>query len=452
MTFRLPALLAFLALTACASLDIRPSNEPTAIPRLTSGALITGDDALRTTIVGLAFSGGGMRASAFSFGVLRGLDSVALPGGGDLLDQVRFVSGVSGGSVTAAYYGLRGRQTLGEFETRFLYRNAEEGLRTSTYNVGNLARALDGGVNDRTGFPQWLKQNVFGNATFRDMNRPGKPLVWINASDIVNKTPFIFEPTTFGTLCSNLDAYPIADAVAASAAVPVVFAPVVIQSFADRCGYTVPAWLADAARRRDAVPNVRAYAQALARYRNPGDVSFVKLLDGGLVDNWGLAGINVALAAAPEPFRPLTKADAVALQKFLFIVVDSGRSSPADGAKTLEGPTGVALLEAVTSTAIDSSVRNSFEVLRLQMVNWQERLKQWRCSLDPAEVASIRGSTEGWDCNAITVQLERVSFEDLDPSLNARLDQIPTRFVLDRADVKMTVDAGTAAVRHVLGR
>lgn len=452
MTFRLSSLLALLALSACASIDIRPANEPTALPTLTSGAVIGGDDSLRTTIVGLAFSGGGMRASAFSYGVLKGLDSMALPGGGDLLDQVRFVSGVSGGSVTAAYFGLRGRQTLVDYEQRFLYRNAEEGLRTSTLNVGNLARAMDSGVNDRTGFPQWLKQNVFGNATFRDMNRPGRPLVWINASDIVNKTPFIFEPVTFGTLCSNIDTYPIADAVAASAAVPVVFAPVVIQSFADRCGYTVPDYLAQAGRARDAVPNVRAYAQALQRYRNPGEVAFVKLLDGGLVDNWGLAGINVALASAPEPYKPLTKADAIALQKFLFVVVDSGRSASTEGARTLEGPSGAALLEAVASTAIDSSVRNSFEVLRLQMTNWQERLKQWRCSLDPSEVAAIRGSTDGWDCRAITVELERVSFEDLDPAANARLDRIPTRFVLEKDEVRLAIDAGMTAVRRVLAR
>jgi NTE family protein len=449
----LSAALAVAAITlgGCASLDIRPANEPTALPTLSSGATISGGDVLRTTMVGLAFSGGGMRASAFSYGVLKGLDAVDMPGGGTLLDQVRFVSGVSGGSVTAAYFGLKGRKALDDFDSRFLYRNAEEGLRTSTYNVGNLARALDSGVNDRSGFPDWLRKNLFGGATFRDMMRPGRPLVWINASDIVNKTPFIFEPVTFGALCSNLQAYPVADAVAASAAVPIVFAPVVIQSYADRCGYQVPTYLDQMADRRDAPPNVRVYAQALRRYRDISQGQFVKLLDGGLIDNWGLVGINVALAAAPEPYKPLTREDAVALQRFLFVVVDSGQTARQDASKTLEGPSGSALLEAVTATAIDSSVRNSFEVLRLQMNAWQQRLVQWRCSLPAEEVTRIRGTTEGWNCQDIAVQLERVSFEDLDPATAARLGNVPTRFVLEKGDVKAIIDAGVAAVRKVLG-
>ena len=184
-----PALTLLVFLVAsCGSIDNAPINIPSSVPRLGSDAPIAGDDSLHSTIVGLAFSGGGMRASAFSFGVMKGLDQIRLPQGGRLLDQVRFVSGVSGGSVTAAYFGLKGRAALTDFESRFLYRNAEEALRTQVYSVDNVARALGSGVNDRSGLPMWLSKNVFGNATFADMNQPGRPLVWINASDINSKT------------------------------------------------------------------------------------------------------------------------------------------------------------------------------------------------------------------------------------------------------------------------
>src|SRR6476620_3157232 len=102
----------------CSTVTNQPFNQPTADtnagltfdPAAAAGqqgraAAVTRDD----TIIGLAFSGGGTRAAAFSFGVLRGLDKTSLKGHANatLLDRVDFVSGVSGGSVLAAYFGLK---------------------------------------------------------------------------------------------------------------------------------------------------------------------------------------------------------------------------------------------------------------------------------------------------------------------------------------------------------
>ena len=443
--------LAFVAssLLGCASIDNTPVNRPSALPRLTQVNTVAGDDTLRSTIVGLAFSGGGTRAAAFSFGVLKGLDGLEAPGGGRMLDQVRFVSGVSGGSVTAAYFGLKGRSALSDFESRFLYRDAEEALRTQVYSVGNMMRALDGGVNDRSGLPTWLQKNLFGAATLKDLGRPGHPVVWINASDIYAKTPFVFEPVTFAAICSDYESYPLSEAVAAS--VPIVFAPVVVQNWSEKCGFKLPNYLENQGASRDTSPYVRSYINALQSYREPGKIKFVKLLDGGLTDNWGLAAFNVQLASAPEPYRPLTRADAVTVENFLFVVVDAGRNQAGDWTKTLEGPNAQELLDAVADTAVDSAVRSSYEVLRLQMRMWEQRLRSWRCSLDPSEVAQIRGSTEGWDCNRVNIRLEHVAFEDLGRDRAAVLGRVPTRFKLEPDQVKMTVEAGEAVVKKVIG-
>ena len=57
----------------------------------------------------LSFSGGGTRAAAFSYGVLetfRDTPVTTRGRGRRLLDEVDWISGVSGGSFTAAYYGL----------------------------------------------------------------------------------------------------------------------------------------------------------------------------------------------------------------------------------------------------------------------------------------------------------------------------------------------------------
>jgi len=439
------------SIAGCASIDNAPINRPAALPRLTQVNTVAGDDTLRSTIVGLAFSGGGTRAAAFSYGVLKGLDEIEVAGGGRALDQVRFVSGVSGGSVTAAYFGLKGRAALGDFENRFLYRDAEEALRTRVYSVGNLMRAMDGGVNDRSGLPTWLEKNLFGKATLKDLGRPGRPVVWINASDIYAKTPFIFEPVTFAAICSDYESYPLAEAVAASAAVPIVFAPVVVRNWSAKCGFKLPDHLEAQAKSRETSPIVRSYIKTLQDYREPGKIDYVKLLDGGLTDNWGLAGFNIQLAAAREPFKPLTREDAIAVETFLFVVVDAGRNVAGDWTKTLEGPNAQELLDAVADTAVDSAVRSSFEVMRLQMKLWEQRLKTWRCSLDPAEVAKVRGSSEGWDCNRVSIRLERIAFEDLDPAQAAKLGRIPTRFKLEPDQVEMTVEAGRSVARGVIG-
>jgi hypothetical protein len=76
----------------------------------------------------LAFSGGGTRAAAFAYGVLETLrDQQVLVDGRPtrLLDKVDTLSGVSGGSFPAAYYGLFGDRIFDEFESRFLRRNIE---------------------------------------------------------------------------------------------------------------------------------------------------------------------------------------------------------------------------------------------------------------------------------------------------------------------------------------
>jgi NTE family protein len=209
-------------LGGCSSIHNEPINRPLAAdapPDATE--LVPSDD---DVVIALSFSGGGTRAAAFSHGVLSEMDGARPRGGGrSLLDRVDFVSGVSGGSIAAAYFGLRKRAALDDFRERFLLRDAEASLRTQ-FSLVNIQRALAGGVNDATGFTRWLDENLFNGATFAEFRPDRRPRILINAFDIYNRTSFVFSPTTFFAMCSDLKAYPIADAVAASAAVPVVFA------------------------------------------------------------------------------------------------------------------------------------------------------------------------------------------------------------------------------------
>src|SRR5260221_7753184 len=76
----------------------------------------------------LAFSGGGTRAAALSYGVLEALAHTEIVWEGQrrrLLDEVDFITAVSGGSFTAAYYALYGDAIFTDFEQKFLSRNIQ---------------------------------------------------------------------------------------------------------------------------------------------------------------------------------------------------------------------------------------------------------------------------------------------------------------------------------------
>jgi NTE family protein len=268
---KLQAILIPIVLAGCATMHIEPANLPLATPAsslIDSGRGLPADE--DDLFVGLAFSGGGMRAAAFSYGVLSEFDRIQLgvrKTPSRLIDHVDFVSGVSGGAVTAAYFGLNGRAALADFHERFLMRDAEESISTIPTPM-SVARAYEGGMNDAQHFPRWLDDNLFHGATFRELDAEHRPRVWINASDIYNRTPFIFSNETFGAICSDLASYPIANAVAASAATPVLFAPIVLRTFPDRCTAKIADRIENARSTAGASPLLKAYANAITRYRD----------------------------------------------------------------------------------------------------------------------------------------------------------------------------------------
>src|SRR5205085_5850371 len=171
-------------------------------------------------------------------------------------------------------------------------------------------------------------------------------------------------------MCSDLNSYPIADAVAASAAVPVVFAPVVIQTYAGQCPHPLPDWIERARRDTAASPMLKSFANAIARYHD-GSMPYIKLLDGGLVDNFGLSGFTIARLSSTTPYGPLTPRQAVKLRRVLTLVVDAGRGPSGNWTQTIEGPSGPELVVAAADTAIDASVRASYTAFNGTMSAWQ---------------------------------------------------------------------------------
>src|SRR5512134_215371 len=101
-------------------------------------------DTGKEAIVILAFSGGGTRAAAFSYGVLEFLrrTQVVGPKGKTvrLLDAVDVITGVSGGSFTALAYGLYGEKLFDVYENQFLKRDVQGEIVARAFNPANWGK------------------------------------------------------------------------------------------------------------------------------------------------------------------------------------------------------------------------------------------------------------------------------------------------------------------------
>ena len=444
---RRTALLSLAALASCAAWNPPDNTALTQgenLPLVAEDAAADGDGAI---YIGLAFSGGGMRASAFAYGMTEELRAAGFGGANGLLDHVRLVSGVSGGSVTAAQLGLFGPEGLQGYRESYLITDAEKYMANSPINPITILRGLAGGANGRKTFARYLDEALFHGATFAQMQRKSRIKTWINATDMANSTPFMFSPETFDALCSDLSAFPISEAVAASAAFPLVFSPVVLEAHQGKCAYKEPDWLTSARFNPEATSAMRAYATALESYADPEKVKFVKLLDGGVTDNFGTTGLAVERARAQAPYAPMTPAEAVRLKRLLFLVADAGVQKEYGWTQKIPGPGGLGLASQIASASLSAATRSGYDAMRGAMRQWQADLIDWRCALPASEVRRLRGSTAGWDCADVKLFVGQANFEGVDPAMRDRLNNVPTRLRLKTEEVDLVIEAGRLATR-----
>jgi NTE family protein len=441
--------LLLLMLAACAAPVFNSAtNEP--LSEATPPNMGSRQDFMHENSIMLSFSGGGLRAAAFAHGVLTALTQVKTADG-DLLDDVAMISSVSGSSLAAAHYGVYGREGLARFRREVLLADFEGGLRLSPYSPANLSRILGGGLNAREDFSDRLDHAVFHGATFADIYRRERPDIRIHATDLYHRVPFPFIPALFSVLCSDLSRYSVAEAVTASLAVPVVFAPVVVRTYPDSCPPLPPAFIAALHERRRTSRLLNAVDRAMTAYRDPVRPRFIKLGDGGLTDNVAVSTLIGARLVYGTPYAPMTERDAVRIRRLLMIVVDASRQPSGDWTLQEAGPGGVELALSATDAAMDAAANQAADALIGMLREWQESVIAFRCSLAPADVARLGGPAD-WNCKDVKFSLAYLSADELDSPWRERIEVIPTRLTLDAAQVDATIEgarAGTFAIRAV---
>lgn len=239
--------------------------------------------------IALAFSGGGTRAAALSYGVLKALRDTVIPIDNEprrLLDEVDVISSVSGGSFTAAYFGLHGDDIFHDFEGKFLRRNVTGELVYGLFNPllwfssrGRTEMAVD-----------YYEQSIFGGATFSDLQKQNGPLIVINATDLGSGMRFSFLQEYFDLLCSDLSSYPISSAVTASSAVPILFNPVVVKNYSG-CTPALETWIESMAPQLTLSNRLTTTIDNLKTYKLKQQRPYIHLVDGGVTDNLGLLAL-----------------------------------------------------------------------------------------------------------------------------------------------------------------
>lgn len=182
--------------------------------------------------IGVALSGGGFRAAAFHLGVLRGLKRAGL------LQRVEVVSAVSGGALLAAAWAAYGAEDFEALERRlrrFLGRDLKRRVLVAALRPDRLARLLFSPAYSLTEtMAAVLARDLLGARTLGSL-RDRRPRLVVNATCVNHGTGWRFTPDRIGDWIlktsdrDTLDAFPLARAVAASAAFPGGLAPLVLR-------------------------------------------------------------------------------------------------------------------------------------------------------------------------------------------------------------------------------
>jgi len=325
----------------------------------------------------LAFSGGGTRASALAYGVLKELrdTEVALSGKNvRLLDTVSTISSVSGGSFTSAYYGLHGERIFEDFEQRFLRKDIDARLGISLFRPIDLLRLTFTKYTRSDMAMDLYDKEVFDGATFADLEAKPGPILNINATDIDVGTVFTFMQTDFDLICSDLSKLRVSTAVTASSAVPGIFTPVVLENHAGDCDRPEPEWIREALA--DPTKSRRRYhnARAAATYLDSEERPYLFLVDGGVADNIGARRL---LDEVIQRGGIMDLAEAARLQipeRVIYIVVNAQAGGHHDWDKKLALPSLLSVLGSISSVGIYRYNFETIELLREEAAQWSKQM------------------------------------------------------------------------------
>ena len=387
----------------------------------------------------LTFSGGGTRAAAFSYGVLEELRRTPVFINNKerrLLDEVDLISSVSGGSFTSAYYGLFGDDIFKNFEKKFLKKRIQSDLiKLSLLSPKAWVRLLPGLFERSDLAAEYYNQFIFKKKTFADLRKDG-PQIIINATDLSLGQGFAFSDYHFSWICSDLKSYPIARAVAASSAVPVLLSPITLKNHASQCGTAPILW----SSKDKSDEKTKRYAQSLKiqNYRDENRYKYLHLVDGGIADNLGIRSImDMVTYHRNNMWDVMNTFHMTKTKKFIFIVVNASNFKDTSIAKQRLSPSTMRILDAATNIQFDKFNIETLDFLRNKFPLWRRQVIDGRCK------GKLDAACKDIEFDLIEVNLRDIPYEKRQEFLN-----IPTSLELPAKTVDSLEDAGASLLRR----
>lgn len=432
-----------LAVSACAHYPVNPAGPPSAgSPRYEFDTRETEENS-NGLFVCLAFSGGGTRAAALSYGVLERLRDTKIVWKGKakrLLDEVDCISSVSGGSFTAAYYALFGERIFAEFPDEFLYADVQGALAWRAANPLNWPRLWSPHFGRIDLAAEYYDEKLFAGSTFAALSQARRrPFVMLNATNMAMGSRFEFTQPEFDLLASDLNGVPVARAVAASSAFPFLLSPIALDNHPHAPDYVLPT---DVSKGLESFySNRRRYqwAKNRARYQDAAELPHVYLMDGGLSDNIGLRAIDSAYARSSGFLRKLINDEQI--EKLLVIVVNA-RSEAKDEISKRDTPPG--LIDAAYGTATISLDNYSFETIELFKDELGERKRaQDAIAACQRLLSRCPSAPKLPQLSQLEMYVVQVDFEAIqDEKRRRHFFELPTSFALERGDVTDLIAVG----------
>lgn len=444
-------LLAVSLLAGCASLIVTDTTpltpaqlNPPGSENISSGGMrftaLPIDPQTPDLLVLVAISGGGKRSAAWSYGVLKGMRQVMVPAQGgpvSLLSTADAISGVSGGSFTAAYYGLYRDAAFGRFEKDFLYRDTNAAIWGIYLLPWNWLWIVDPSVGTNDYMERVYDRAMFHGATFKDLAARGRPLIAIGATEVSDGTPFIFSQESFDLICSNLNVFPVARAVAASNGFPGLFSPITLTNRAADCHGREPGWVrrVDQQERLDPLSRLGAQANRAERYLDPQRMRYLHLADGGISDNMAMRVAGATMQAMAHSRTTLSANQLERIRRILILSVDGqGAQDPTVSQRRVVGGL-FAMLGLVTGNQIDRFNFETMITVNQQLQAVTDAIRKARCARAPV--------IDGAPCGDVRSALLPISLAAMPPSARkTELLAIPTGLTLRRKDVDALIAAG----------